>query len=405
MLRTTVCALAAAVMMASTTIVSNVHPRLDNTSQLFDAHDGSTVRFEPDGPFYYHAMGYGRCKENGVHAVGLCGQTSNNTVGVWRSPNLASGSWEKLSSFTPSSSGWPNCTYFRSHVLRSPTTGRYVLWLNAQSGRDTKCSACPNGSKAKCFIAGSSADPAGPFTYDGVVPNVRYLDEGGVGDFGLFQDDDASRTSYVIYKRSGQAPGTNAHRMTLQRLLPSLLAAEPGDAASSGIIGAPFVEAPAMFKRKGTYYSLFGGCCAFCAHGAGIGVYTASAPLGPWVAHGNIGCKEQLPSGCTCGLPVPALYNLTCPAKPVAVTYAQQNSVIMTGNGEVVWTGDRWQSACAATVKAQGLPATGLPASQDCVKAWDLQYWSVLRWDETASPPLPRQVRWEDQISIPISTA
>jgi hypothetical protein len=33
---------------------------------------------------------------------------------------------------------------------------------------------------------------------------------------------------------------------------------------SSGIIGMPFVEAPAIFKRKGIYYALFGNCCCFC---------------------------------------------------------------------------------------------------------------------------------------------
>ena len=30
----------------------------------------------------------------------------------------------------------------------------------------------------------------------------------------------------------------------------------------------------------GVYYALFGQCCAFCAHGSGIGVYTATHPLG-----------------------------------------------------------------------------------------------------------------------------
>jgi hypothetical protein len=414
---------------------------LDNTSNYFDAHDGSTRRFEPSGPFYYHAMGYGTCLEDGKQAEGKCGQWSNNTVGVWRSTTLASGSWEKLSSFTPSSSGWPKCTYFRSHVLRSPTTGKYVLWLNAQAGKDNQCTdsggspVCPKGSSSKCFLAGSSDTPAGPFKYEGVVNDIRYASEGGVGDFGLFQDDDAANTSYVIYKRSGAAPKGEGHRMTLQRLLPSLLAAEPGDAASAGIIGAPFVEAPAMFKRKGRYYSLFGACCAFCAHGTGIGVYHARSPLGPWVADGNIGCSTAgggsgggssagsgsgsvalsvggsgsvsasapLPAGCGCGLTMPSVYNLTCPPPPVAVTRAQQNSVIMAGGDEVVWTGDRWQSACAATVKSQGLPATGIPKEQDCVKAWDLQYWATLRWDETADPPLPLQVQWENEIVINIS--
>ena len=32
---------------------------------------------------------------------------------------------------------------------------------------------------------------------------VRYVTEGGTGDFGLFQDDDEAKTPYIIYKRSG----------------------------------------------------------------------------------------------------------------------------------------------------------------------------------------------------------
>ena len=47
-----------------------------------------------------------------------------------------------------------------------------------------------------------------------------------------------------------------------------------------------------MFKRKGTYFALFGKCCAFCAHGSGIGVWTSGAPLGPWEPQGNIGCSD-----------------------------------------------------------------------------------------------------------------
>jgi hypothetical protein len=105
------------------------------------------------------------------------------------------------------------------------------------------------------------------------------------------------------------------------------------------------------------------------------------------------------------------VYNATCPKtvknpfQSGAVTFAQQNSVIMTGDGNVVWTGDRWQSACAATVKKQGLPATGIPVTQDCIKAYDLQYWSLLRWDEISTPPLPHQVHWEDQIKVNITPA
>ena len=478
-----------------TTRLSNALYRRSDASLPFDAHDGSTRQFERGGPYYYHAMGYGTCAENGRHAEGGCGQTSNNTVGVWRSTDLSSGSWELLSSFRPSATAttvrragrngggdaaaWPNCTYFRSHALYSAATGRYVLWLNGQKGRDTNCTACTGFAGNKCYLAGSAEAPEGPFRYEGVVKGLRYLAEAGGGDFSLFQDDDAGDagdavgansnaaadvdaganvdhitsppTSYAIYKLSGAAKGTMAHRMTLQRLTPDLLSADPDIVTSSaGIFGAPFVEAPAMFKRRNTYYALFGQCCAFCAHGAGIGVYTAADPLGPWTDRGNIGCARRaggrggegqggggggggggdgafgggeggtgLPLGCGCGAnggPVGPIYNLTCPAGVQATTFAQQNSVIVTGGGDFIWTGDRWQSACAHTVASQGLPPTGLPIELDCVKAYDLQYWSVLKWsngsdsggggggggstETDAVPPLPGQVAFENTIEF-----
>jgi len=163
---------------------------------LAAAHDRAVWRVQ--------AMGYGKCVENGRQAEGFCGQISNNTVGVWRSSTLASRTWERLSSFQPSSSGWPKCTYFRSHALRSHATGQYVLYLNGQSGHDNSCSACPAGSAQKCLLAGTSSTPEGPFKYHGVVP-VRYTAEGGAGDFALFQDDDDARTAYVIYKGWAEA--------------------------------------------------------------------------------------------------------------------------------------------------------------------------------------------------------
>ena len=178
---------------AAPTFISNIDPRRDVNGALMDAHDGSTIQFEAGGDYYWHAMGYGRCIENGKQADGHCGQLSNNTVGVWSSPTLASGTWTLRSSFAPSASGWPKCLYYRAHAaMRRAANGTatYVLYLNGQGGKDTACDACPDGSRGKCIFAGVSASPAGPFEYRGVVP-LRYTALGGIGDFDVFVDTDA----------------------------------------------------------------------------------------------------------------------------------------------------------------------------------------------------------------------
>jgi hypothetical protein len=192
-------------------------------------------------------------------------------------------------------------SYYRSHAAYSKATNKYVLWLNAEPGQDSDCAACADpesGNPTHCYLAGTADSPAGPFAYHGVVP-VRYTFEGGVGDFELFVDDDANGTGYVMYKRTGSAPGANGHRMTLQQLTPDLLGVvESASVGMQTFAAAPFVEAPAMFKRRGVYYALFGKCCAFCAHGSGIGVWSSSGtPLGPWQPHGNIGCTSAAIAG------------------------------------------------------------------------------------------------------------
>merc|ERR1719181_875575 len=101
--------------------------------------------------------------------------------------------------------------------------------MNAQKGNDNSCPF------AKSYVAGTSDSPEGPYEYHGMVLGLRYQDEGGVGDFTLFQDDDVNQTTYVMYKRTGAAPGAMGHRMTLQRVQPDLLAADESEGASAGI--------------------------------------------------------------------------------------------------------------------------------------------------------------------------
>ena len=76
----------------------------------------------------------------------------------------------------------------------------------------------------------------------------------------------------------------------------------------------------------------------------------------------------------------------TCDFYDRSLTRAQQNFVIQIGqpdgSTEYVWTGDRWQSA------------------ESGLKSEDLQYWAVLNWVTVGGIDLPKQLAWQDQITI-----
>ena len=101
-------------------VFDNTKPRLDSTGSILKAHDGTTQRFAAaavatplDGVgggsssnlFYYHAMGYPACNETGringcnydpVYGKGAktCIYGHNNSLLVYSSPDLSSGSWK-----------------------------------------------------------------------------------------------------------------------------------------------------------------------------------------------------------------------------------------------------------------------------------------------------------------------
>ena len=99
---------------------SNVEPRRNASGSIINAHDGTTRRYGgPGSPFYYHSIGYPACGEPGkISGCNQCIFSARNSIDVWRSPDLSSGSWEKVSTAFPSASaGFPNCTYFRAQAV------------------------------------------------------------------------------------------------------------------------------------------------------------------------------------------------------------------------------------------------------------------------------------------------
>ena len=308
---------------------------------------------------------------------------------------MSNGSWTLVCEARDSS--WPQCVYFRVHVVFNAATQLYVMWANL------------NGCSAD-YAVGTSKTPDGPFSFVHSVKAGRSGAHGG--DFDIFVDGDGA--GYLIYTAVAGGHTMAVERLTDDYLQSAARSSGPSN-VSSGLFGNVFVEAPAMFKRNGVYFALFGNCCCFCGQGSGIGVYSASTPLGPWRYHDNVGClaNTTLTNGCGCGMnhdinmQTGRTTNLpsfpagkargvtattaaatTCNFYGDSLTKAQQNFVIRIpqkdGSVEYVWTGDRWQSAA------------------DGVKAHDLQYWAVLQFQEDPGSgiEIPVQFVWEDSIQI-----
>ena len=269
-----------------TLTIDNTKPRCNTSGSVMDAHDGTVAQWEPGGDWYYYAMGYGRCAQGRDRCQHGCGY-GFSWVGVWRSPDLRNGTWALVREARDHS--WPrwsadNSTsgiYFRPHVIYCRRTQQYVLWLSSWFAPQ-----CPGGSQS-CWMVGVSRSPEGPFEYSGAVAG-RFAD-GGDFDLLVGRDD----TAHIIYTSTAQG-----HRMSTERLSDDYLrpigrgsGAGPSN-SSSGLFGAGFAEAPAIFQRGSVYYAMFGKCCCFCGRGTGVGVYTSSNPLGPFTYRRNIGCGK-----------------------------------------------------------------------------------------------------------------
>jgi len=140
------------------------------------------------------------------------------------------------------------------------------------------------------------------------------------GDFSLFADDDG--TAYIIYTAHISGFPTT-HQMSVEQLSDDYLTTL-GLSHNSGFFGDSFVEAPAMFKRNGIYYAVFGPCCCYCGQGSPVYIHTASHPLGPYTTKNSLGSN------------IPA-------QQTNILTYLSKTG--STVENQYIWQGDRWQSA------------------------------------------------------------
>ena len=337
---------------------SNVLPRLDSSGAILKAHDGTTQRFPSSANpnlFYYHAMGYPNCSEPGkINGCTNCIYGRNNSLSVYSSPDLSSGSWKLEESIYPGAAGFPSCTYFRSQAVYNALTNLYVLWANTAG-----CDNCPSGGCA-AYATATAPAPGGPYTFRTFTqPSQAQLGNksGFIGDYALKVDDDGS--AYIILTHGIAGAG---HRdMYIFKLSDDYLFIEQSGFAVGPLPGPNLVEAPALFKRNGVYYALLGGCTCMGLYGGGVAVLTATNIGGPWnnvTSTLDPGCPMEKQSSC---------FEMGPGAICNPVTQAQQNYVITVplsdGTEGFIWTGDKWQTSPDGSYDEQ--PQTWLPLSFD----------------------------------------
>jgi len=310
--------------------ISNLEPRRDTDGVWMDIHDGKVVAV--DGIYYYFGGSYGFCREpdgdSGCNptSIGSCGFQTNHNVTLFTSKDLKN--WKNEGSVfqTARDHPVPGSILFCPKVLFNKQTKMWVLWYNWIAGTFDR----------SYYSIAVSSTPTGPFKV--VNSNLKTLKFDNAGDFNLFQDD--NNDAYVIYTSKLQGPEPS-HQMSLEKLAPDYLSSLPN--TSTGYFGNSFVEAPAMFKRDGLYYTVFGTCCCYCKGGGPVTYYTSKTPLGPYQQHEVI--SANIPSQQTDIWPF----------------FTKNNKV------EYMWIGNRWQSA------------------PDRLKGHDFQFWSPIQFDAAGS--------------------
>ena len=168
------------------------------------------------------------------------------------------------------------------------------------------------------YAVAVSPSPFGPFVTVNTTVALstqfgQHYNNSNVGDFALFVDDDG--TCYLLYS-------SDAHAQ-IEVLTPDYLASTwATDGRTSGVFPKGN-EAPAMFKRNGLYYALISDSCCYCGGG---GTVRAFSSLGPYVYTGSITDSPN-------------------PFNPSGVSTSSQQTFAFALGSEIVWVGDRWQSA------------------------------------------------------------
>jgi beta-xylosidase len=230
---------------------------LDTEGKPIQAHGGGI--FYEDGVYYWFGENKdGDTYEGAWHRVDVIG------ISCYSSTDLLN--WKNEGVVLPSDPGnqksdlHPSKTLERPKVLRSPKTGKYVLFTHVDH---------QDYSYARIGIAISDR-PTGPYGYLGSIqPNGS-----DSRDMTAFQDDDG--TAYLFF--------SSEWNKTLHIVQLDDTYLEPTEIEVRAFIDRSR-EAPAVFKHHGKYYIISSGCTGWDPNAAELAV--AGAPLGPWKVLGD----------------------------------------------------------------------------------------------------------------------
>lgn len=236
----------------------------DTSGNLVQAHGGGVIKVGS----YYYWFGENRQPNNQFRAVS-----------VYRSTDLKT--WEfRNNALTQSSAPELQTSWIeRPKVIFNSSTGQYVMWMHWENGQDY--------GQARAAVAYSSTVD-GNYTYQG---SFRPLGQHMSRDITLFKDDDG--TAYMI------SAARENYDLHIYRLNPDYrgiaqLTANPWPGGHR--------EAPALFKRNGTYFMLTSGATGWSPNQAQYA--TATSVSGPWSSMRNVGDSTMYGSQSAYVLPI-----------------------------------------------------------------------------------------------------
>jgi hypothetical protein len=254
--------------LVSGAAVNNTVVQVDTLGFPVDAHDGDLL--EVGSWVYLYGTSYS-CGFTIAAPSDYCGVKvyKSKDLQTWQPAGGVGGSY----AFDHLTSSWQQtCAEhlgcYRPHVVRRPSDGRWVMWVNTHGG----------GGTDSGYVAMTSLTPGGPFTPTATRP-VLAVDpaDGGLehGDFDITLD--ATGTGWIVYTVIRAVD--NSHVLVIERLDPTLTT---GTGEAVTVTGAgSLVEAPTLFQAPtGMWQLAFGPAAPYGV--VPTLVMDAPSPLGPW---------------------------------------------------------------------------------------------------------------------------